>query len=398
MVTVIFILLSATIAFQSFIIVKGETQDRGFVIKTTVIYSNPSNGTRIWNLTEEDRTINLFMNNAWQTVQLMNHSYGLETTTIDEDGNPITVLCFPKSELQPGENINYTVTYHALSKPRSLPNINEEGSETREDIPNDLKDRYSGAEGPWLVNNSKLQDLARNITKGETKGLTIVKKLITWIRDNVTYKTHETPLYPNQTYTEREGDCDDQAILFITLCRILRIPSYLQIGCIYMPTTPLTQNKYWDGHLTTCLKQIGWHGWAMVYVPPWGWLPVDFTYVIGGLGDPLNAIKRAAVVHFQEVIQYMNVTRTDYVASSRTYGDFLKNNDFYIHTQDEMTQTLPENPLGNIIEKLFPWILVYATVVVAVVIAGIFMYIRKKKKLKETESKLNPNYGPIANP
>ena len=133
----------------------------------------------------------------------------------------------------------------------------------------------------------------------------------------------------------------------------------------------------------------------MVYVPPWGWLPVDFTYVIGGLGDPLNAIKNAAVAHFQEVIQYMNITRTDYVASSRMYRDFLKINDFYIYTQDEMTQTLPENPFGNIVEKLFPWIIIYATVVVVVVvIGGIFMYVRKEKKLKEPESKPHSNYGP----
>jgi len=386
-ITVVFtlFLLLSTLAFNGFVIVKGETEEVGFTIKMSVTYSN-NNATENWAFMEEDRTIGLFMNNMWQTVQLINHSYPLEKTTFDEDGNPIAVLQFPESELKPGENISYTVTYYALSKPRSLPNLNEEDSETREDIPSDLKDRYSGAEGPWLVNNPELQDLAYNITNGETRVLTIVKKFITWIRDNVTYKTHEMPLYPNETYAEREGDCDDQAILFITLCRILGIPSYLQIGCIHMPMIPLTQDTYWNGHLTTLRKRIGWHGWAMVYVPPWEWLPVDFTYVIGGLADPLNAIKRAAVTS-QTTLLYMNISQMDYVASSRMYRDFLRNNDFYVYAQDEMMEAPPTNHQVDTLERLFPWIPIIATAVVAVTVAGIFVHVWKREKLKALESK-----------
>lgn len=176
----------------------------------------------------------------------------------------------------------------------------------------------------------------------ETKVLTIIKRFITWIRDEIEYKVHGLlPYYPDETYAKREGDCDDQANLFITLCRIYGIPSFLQIGCIYLPKVRINET-FWEGHVTLVYEQIGWHGWAVVYAPPWGWLPVDFTYVIGGLDDPLNAMKQAAVVAFQEVIQYANITKTDYVASYNETKDFLRENYFYVYERNEMTQEVSQ--------------------------------------------------------
>ncbi len=47
------------------------------------------------------------------------------------------------------------------------------------------------------------------------------------------------------------GDCDDQSILFISLCRAAGIPAMLQIGALYD-----VNRKHWEGH-----------GWANVYIP-----------------------------------------------------------------------------------------------------------------------------------
>jgi len=384
-VTSILIVLLATTAFQS-LLVEGKKQDVSFVIQVTVTLSNSGNGTKTWNLTAEDRGINLFMNNTWQTVQLINSSFSLETVAVDDDGNPVAFLQFPRSELKPGENVSYTVKYRALSKPRSLPNISEDESKTLEEIPDDLKSRYGGEDGPWLINNQELQDLAHSLAENETNVLTIIKRFIVWIRDNIDYETHELlPYYPNETYAEGEGDCDDQANLFITLCRICGIPSFFQMGCIYLPIER-SNGTFWEGHVTLVYERIGWHGWAVVYVPPWGWLPVDLTYVIGGLGDPLNAIKQAAVVAFQEVIQYVNVTKTDYVASYRETKDFLQNNDFYIYERNEMTREVSRGGSEEeIVDLWLRWILV-ATIVVTVTFLGFFLYIRKLKR--EAKSRL----------
>jgi len=390
-VSTIFLLLS-TVAFTGFVGVKGETNEVGFTIKTSVTYYN-NNETENWNFTEEDRAIGLFMNNTWQTVQLINRSYLLENTTVDEDENPIAILQFPESELKPGENISYMVTYSALSKPRQIPNIKEEDSGILEEIPEELNKSYCVGGGPWLVNDPELQDLAQNIAENEANVLTIVKKFVEWIKEYIDYpaQAHEVPLYPNETYAKGKGDCDDQAILLITLCRICGIPAYLQVGCIYLPTY-FDDSEYWDGHVRNVLKDIGWHGWAMVYIPPWKWLPVDLTYALGGYSDPLNAIK-TAVVSSQNTLQYMNISQMDYVVSSRTYRDFLKNNEFYVYTQDEMMEAPPTNHVEDTLEWLFPWILFATIVVVAVITARIFIRIRREKRLKEAEFKLNSSFG-----
>jgi len=374
MIASILFLLLSTLVFNGFVVMKVETDDAGFAIMMSVNYCN--NGTEKWVFTEEDRAIGLFMNNTWQTVYLTYHSRPLERQELDVDGNPIAVLQFP-TEIEPAENVSYTVTYHAFSKPRLLPNIEEEDSGTLDAIPPELKERYCGKGDAWMVDDPELRELAYDLKHNETKVLTIVKGFVEWIRQNITYAIHEVPLYPNETLAMRNGDCDDQAILFITLCRICQIPSYLQIGCVYDPAIE-TNETFWEGHVTDVSRGIGWHGWAMVYIPPWGWLPVDLTF---WHFNPLNAIKTAAVTS-QTVIQYMNVSQMDYVASSLAVRGFLIENNFYVYTENEMTQIFQKSPWEETIEGLFSRFLISSIVIVGAIIAGIFMHILKEKKLK----------------
>lgn len=188
------------------------------------------------------------------------------------------------------------------------------------------------------MNNRELQDLAYGLAGNETRVLSIAKKLIEWIRDHISRRTLDVPRYPIETFHERAGDCDDQANLFITLCRIVGIPAYLQAGCIYV-STKQTVNSHWDGHLISELTRIAWHGWAVVYVPPWGWLPVDFTYVtLSDLrAEALNAVRMSAIIAYPTV-QYANITMTDYVAASRDQRDFLAAHDFHIYGHDIMNE------------------------------------------------------------
>jgi hypothetical protein len=143
----------------------------------------------------------------------------------------------------------------------------------------------------------------------------------------------------------------------------------------------LTNTSYWEGHVIAVQKRIGWHGWAMVYIPPWGWLPVDLTFVYGELrSNPLNAIKDAAVTS-QNTIQYMNISQTDYVASSQEARDFLINNSFYLYMEDEMIEVIrQENPFVESFEKLFPVVVVVA---VALLVASSYVMVKRLKREEE---------------
>ena len=381
-VPVILMLLAllASSTSNSFMLVKAGIWDVNYVIQTTITYSNK--GTNVWNLTEEDRAISLFMNNTWQTVILTKCSYPIETET-DEDGNAIAILQLPESELElePGENVTYTVTYNVESKPRSTPNLNEQEPGNLTEIPDGLIEEYCIEGDAWQINDQTLKETANIIADNETNVLSVVKKFVAWIWNHIDYGSYEVPRYPNETLSGGEGDCDDQAILLITFCRIWGIPSYLQIGCIYEYGTT-TQQSSWEGHVTSVLKRIAWHGWGMVYVPPWGWLPVDLTYVKGGKDDPLNAIKTGAVTS-QRTIQYMNISQRDYVASTRKYRKFLIGNQIYIYKEDEMSMA-PQKFLEEFIKTWIRWFLIAMVIITGTLIA-VFGYILKKERRRFRE-------------
>jgi len=388
-ISLILVVFLSILSFPNPSILQGETENVGYFLKSTVRYSNHS-PSQVWNFTEreEDRTISLFMNNTWQTVELVNSTLSIEKTKNDDDGNPIAVLRFPKTVLNKGENVSFTVWYHIVSKPRIIPDISENESGNLTNILSNIVDEYTREEGPWQTSNQALQELAFSLKGNETKVLTIIKSFVGWIRGNISYPRgqHENPYYPNETYTRKEGDCDDQAILLITLSRIVGIPSFLQVGSIYLPKH-FDNSSFWAGHLTIVQRRIGWHGWAVVYVPPWGWLPVDLTYVRENPDDPLSSIRSGAVTG-QDTIQYMNVTHTDYVASSLEVRVFLTENGFNVYVEDEMTLDIRQSPSTIGIDSWIP--LAFIALVVFVVVASFVISKRLRKRIAEEEATILP--------
>jgi len=381
-IPLIFLLLFSLLSAKSLVVVRGESGEINYSVKSTVTYVNPLSGASIWNLTEEDRSISLFMNNSWQNVELKSISTPLEALESDTDGNYIAVLKLSKQQLSPGENLTFITEYNVVSKPRAIPNISEEDSGTLNDIPPDLKENFTRAEGPWLTKNSTLIELAHEIAGNEAKVLTIIKSFVGWIKRNIDYVTHEFPLYSNETLAARGGDCDDQAILLITLSRIMGIPAYLQIGAIYTPEQGLVEETYWDNHVQVVQRKIEWHGWAMAYVPPWGWLPVDLTYVNVGFKDPLNAVRYGAVV-FQKTIQYMNFSKTNFVAESRQAKSFILQNGFFIDLKDEMVEIKPNGLSGQPDPAAFAAPL--GLVTVAVLVGCLLIMRRWRRHLQKPE-------------
>jgi transglutaminase-like putative cysteine protease len=83
------------------------------------------------------------------------------------------------------------------------------------------------------------------------------------------------------------GDCDDLSLLFISMCRSQCIPAYLQADVVFSDSIRIDKTD-WNGHYHYVFEGAGWHAWVMVYIPPWGWLPVDLT-MLGGM-NPVETI------------------------------------------------------------------------------------------------------------
>ncbi len=90
----------------------------------------------------------------------------------------------------------------------------------------------------------------------------VVKAIYDRIDDKCSYPTIDEqyqdaaiyggyPKWATGTWNDKRGDCDDQSILFISLCRAAGIPAMLEIGALYD-----IQMRHWEGH-----------GWANVLIP-----------------------------------------------------------------------------------------------------------------------------------
>ncbi|MGC3957893.1 MAG: transglutaminase-like domain-containing protein [Verrucomicrobiota bacterium] len=117
------------------------------------------------------------------------------------------------------------------------------------------------AEAPHIVFTPKIRALSKQIAGGETNAAVKAKKFYDWIADNIKYS------YALEYSTIRNisdyclsngyGDCGQEALLFMTLCRLNGIPARWQTGWNLFPNA----------------KSI--HDWCEIYLEPYGWMPVD---------------------------------------------------------------------------------------------------------------------------
>ena len=142
---------------------------------------------------------------------------------------------------------------------------------------------------PYLV------DLANKIKGDETNPLKIAKRVYDYITENINYSYLRDYLYidqiPEYVLKNGKGDCGAQALSFITLCRILKVPARWESGCRVGPN----------------INSI--HDWAQIYVAPYGWIPVDLTDG-GGARRNLDPLKRE--YSFGNIDPYRMTTCNDF--------------------------------------------------------------------------------------
>ena len=281
-------------------------------------------------LSENYTTFSLLMNSSWQMTKLLNASsiFKLET---DEDSN--LNIIFSTDSVQPGENISVSYSLQIEQRKRLRPTISISKSGQLSDIPFTIQERYCQQSETFSIKDVEIERLAFRVwnkTGMSENVLEIVCELANWIGINVKSKTMDVARYPSETLKSRLGDCDDKANLLITMCRILGIPSFLQVGCIYGSSRIETA---WENHLTSIYNSVSFHAWAIIYIPPWGWLPFDMT--LGWNKDNcINGIT-SAPVYSTDTFQLLNITSIDWVGDSRRFKQQVIDSPLYF--QDEVT-------------------------------------------------------------
>ncbi len=120
---------------------------------------------------------------------------------------------------------------------------------------------YTREESPHEIFTPKMRELAGRITAGETNPYLKAKNIYNWIADSIkySYAREYSTLRNISEYCNdnRYGDCGQEAILFITLCKISGVPARWQSGFFVFP------------------NDEGMHDWSEIYIKPYGWIPVD---------------------------------------------------------------------------------------------------------------------------
>ncbi|KON30892.1 hypothetical protein AC482_02850 [miscellaneous Crenarchaeota group-15 archaeon DG-45] len=198
----------------------------------------------------------------------------------------------------------------------------------------------------------------------------MVSRLLGWLIANVSYGYREVPRYPEETLAEGLGDCDDQAILLVAMCRSLGIPAILQVGVIFNEGIR-SERSAWGGHLRVEQRGVGWHGWALVYMPPWGWLPVDMTLVASR--DPLSRIAEDPERQ-RNVVACFNVSRQEYVGDSILSRARLMSSELHVTVSDALISSAAIEEEPRVGAKTAPdTVLIIAAgsiVLVAVILIG----------------------------
>jgi len=130
--------------------------------------------------------------------------------------------------------------------------------------PIDLKDpelEKFTREAPHVVFTGRIKQLADEIIGPEKNPLRKAKAFYDWIADEIKYSyAREYSTMTNISdycFGHHYGDCGQEALLFITLCRSQGIPARWQTGWNTFPG----------------VKTI--HDWCEIYLAPYGWIPVD---------------------------------------------------------------------------------------------------------------------------
>jgi transglutaminase-like putative cysteine protease len=116
-------------------------------------------------------------------------------------------------------------------------------------------------EAPHVVFTPEIRSLSQQIGGNETNPYLKAKKFYEWIADHIQYSfaIEYSTIRNISDYCRSRGygDCGQEALLFITLCRLNGIPARWQSGWNTFPGA----------------KSI--HDWSEIYIAPYGWMPVD---------------------------------------------------------------------------------------------------------------------------
>jgi transglutaminase-like putative cysteine protease len=131
-------------------------------------------------------------------------------------------------------------------------------------IPSDIISTYTTAESMYRLDSQIIQDAAKTAANGATNPYWIARNIHDFVANRLTYLNDHVWDDAETVYLQQHGSCSEYTTLFIALCRANGLPARYVGG-----TRQREEGTYVD---------TVYHRWAEVYLPPYGWIPIDVNH------------------------------------------------------------------------------------------------------------------------
>ena len=211
--------------------------------------------------TVEDLIVNLAVPENLPNQELLSEvRFAVQPKKLDRDEWGSLYALNEFGNLPAGEKLQVAYTVDAqVSAQRFL--IFPEDVGSLDDIPKDIHRLYTADGVRFRINSPYIKKLVKEIVWDEQNPYWIARKLYNHLITNIEYEYIGGWDVPEVVLRRGTGSCSEYAFCMIALCRAAGIPARYQGSSVW--------------RLDDASIDEPFHRWAQIYLPNYGWIPVD---------------------------------------------------------------------------------------------------------------------------
>jgi len=149
--------------------------------------------------------------------------------------------------------------------------VDPEKTGSLEEIPEEIRLLYTRDEEMYKISDPVIASTVNDAIRCKERVYDLVVSSHDYVIEKLSYKLDPWWDDAPTTLSKGEGSCSEYVFAFIALCRAAGVPSRFAGGTVIDPSLAGIM-------LRAELIDYTFHRWAEVYIPNYGWLPVDVTF------------------------------------------------------------------------------------------------------------------------
>jgi transglutaminase-like putative cysteine protease len=129
------------------------------------------------------------------------------------------------------------------------------------DIPKEIRQKYLGDGARYRVSSPYIQQTVKEIVGDEKNPYWIMRKIYNFVIEKLEYEMVGGWDVPEVVLNRGKGSCSEYTFSFVALCRAAGLPARYQGSVVVRGDDASIDEAF--------------HRWAQVYLPNYGWVPVD---------------------------------------------------------------------------------------------------------------------------